>query len=164
MADHGSGGNLPDAVHDFALRRSGNTMRKPTLIGSLGILAVILVAASGCPGGGSSAETVHLQGTVLIGGRPLPADAVGSITFSPTAIGQAGSAYSEISNGRFDVPNAPKGKVKAIVSARVPIGVSSFSGSRARPEMQFRSIVPSEKEGGIEMTVEGENRDLKIEI
>jgi hypothetical protein len=90
-------------------------------VGLLSGLALLLAMTAGCPDG-SGKETAHLQGTVTIGGQPIPADATGGISFVPLEVSQANSDYSAIKDGKYDVPGAPVGKVRVEFSIQQPTG------------------------------------------
>ena len=93
---------------EFALRTARFGMR---------LFVAVFVSTSsmltGCDTGRRS-DTAHVQGTVTIGGEPLPDDAQANITFVPATKGR--SAGAAVTNGKYDCPDAPLGKVKAYIS------------------------------------------------
>jgi hypothetical protein len=104
-----------------------------------------------------------LRGTVTIDGAPIPPEAEARVTFRATTVGQANSASAQIVDGRFDVPAAPRGPIRAEFSIQLPIGEAAFAPG-ARPEMQYRSLVPDELRGGMLLDVAGDDFDMKLDL
>ncbi|MEX2318023.1 MAG: hypothetical protein WD669_12775 [Pirellulales bacterium] len=127
------------------------------------VTCVLVVTGAGCPDGGSGLPTAHLQGTVTIGGNPIPSDAAARISFDPTALGQSRSTSSIIKDGRFEVRDAPIGKVQ------VTFGIDQKTGKMVgppggRPEEGFRSLVPESKKNGVVIDVTGDDSNLKFDL
>jgi hypothetical protein len=154
----------PASIHGFFISRSGSTMSKQSVFGSLGLFAVILVAASGCSGGSSSGRTAHLQGSVTVGGKPIPPQAEASITIRPTGINQANASYAKIIDGRFDMPDAPKGKVMVSFSIQNPTGKMIKYDEFSRPEPELISLAPQSWKDGQEMQVDGDKSDMVFDL
>ena len=130
------------------------------------ILALVLLSTAGCPDNGTADPTAHLQGTVTLGGNPIPANALATISFSPIALGQAHSSSSTITDGRFDVPDAPKGKVLVNVSIMQATGkmVAPPGGAPGgRQQEDYKELVPASK-NGFEIDVTGDKDDLKFDL
>jgi hypothetical protein len=132
-------------------------------IGWANLLAAALIVVLGCSGEPSK-PTARLQGTVTIGGKQIPADARATIRFAPTAIAQAQSVTAQIQNGRFDAVDAPLGNVKVTFRIEQPTGVEAPFAPGARPEMQYRSLVPTAKVDGQVINVTGDKSDLTFDL
>jgi hypothetical protein len=128
---------------------------------SLFALAMTLSWCAGCCGGSSSGNTAHLEGTVTIGGQPLPADAEGAITFRSDS---GGAATAPITQGRYDSPATPKGAVKAYFSISKPTG-KTYKSERTGAEIEETiSIVPASVSGGVDVEVSGDNSDQNFDL
>jgi hypothetical protein len=129
----------------------------------VGIVVVLLAGVPGCPDSESGKPTAHLQGTVTIGGQPIPANAQAHVMFSPVDMSQANSSSSIIENGRFDVPDAPMGTVKVSFDVQRPTGRMEAFAPGARPEEVYESLVP---EGKASTTIEvaGDKSDLNFDL
>jgi hypothetical protein len=128
---------------------------------SLLALSMALGASLGCGGGSSSGDTAHLQGTVTIGGQPLPADAHGSITFRNDA-GKAVTA--PIVDGSYDSPQTPRGAVKAYFTISTPTG-KTYKSERTGAEVpETVSIVPASASGGLDVEVSTDKRDQNFDL
>jgi hypothetical protein len=129
---------------------------------SLIALAMTLSWCAGCGGGGSSSgNTAHLEGTVTIGGQPLPADAEGAITFR-SASGSAVTA--PIAEGRYDSPATPKGTVKAYFTISKPTGKTYKSERTGADVAETISIVPASVSGGVDVEVSDDNSDQNFDL
>ena len=124
--------------------------------------AAFVAAACGC-GAGSSKPTAHLQGTVTIAGKPIPADAEASVTFKPAKSGQARSTSAMIINGTYDAPDVPTGPVNAYVNIQQPTG-REITESVSRPYKEYRSLVPSKYGEGIPLEVKGDKADQNFDL
>lgn len=122
---------------------------------------IALAVCLGCGGGSSAGDTAHLQGTVTIGGQPLPADAEGAITFR-NAAGKAATA--PIVQGRYDSPETPKGAVKAYFTISKPTG-KTFKSERTGTEVaETISIVPANVVGGIDVDATTDNSSQNFDL
>jgi len=139
-------------------------MLRTVKLGASCSFVAVLLFVSGCtPGDGK--EGVHLSGKVTIGGKPVSAGEgiQASIIFSPTATTQLNPASSTIVDGKYDVKNAPKGKVLVtflVMKAGPPV---SFDGV-ARPQPSQTSLVPEGKSKGVEIQVDGDKTDLNFDL
>jgi hypothetical protein len=122
----------------------------------------LVVASLGCPNSGSSKATAHLQGTVTIGGQPIPPNAEASITVRPKEIQQANASYSVITNGRFDIPAAPVGNVQVMFYIRQPTGKTVRTDNRSQPQPEYNTLYPPEKI--VEIQVDGDQSDLNFNL
>jgi hypothetical protein len=131
--------------------------------GICGLLTFCLLLIVGCRDTASK-PTAHLQGTVTIGGKEVPADADAIITFNPATVDQSRSSSSRIENGKFSVPDAPVGRVIVGFIIQQPTGEMKAFAPGARPEMQYRNLVPKEKQKGIEIEIKGDQSDLTFNL
>jgi hypothetical protein len=109
----------------------------------------------GCGGGGG--DTAHLQGTVTIGGQPIPADATASVTFDPAQAGpKAKTVTVKIEGGKYDSPETPKGSVRAVFSIQQPYG-PEYTTDRGVKARDIKSIVPEKSQAGVSIEVTDDN-------
>jgi hypothetical protein len=124
---------------------------------------LVLLSTAGCPDSGAADPTAHLKGTVTLGGGPIPADTQASISFGPTALGQARTSSSSIKNGHFDVRDAPKGKVIVKVSIMQATG-KMVGPPGGRQQEDYKDLVPASKIDGFTIDVTGDKDDLKFDL
>jgi hypothetical protein len=116
----------------------------------------------GCGGGGGN--TAHLQGTVTVGGQPIPADASATVTFDPTQTGPDKKSVSvPIVNGKYDSPETPTGSVKAVFTIQVPDG-APFTTDRGTQGQNYKNIVPQDKQAGVSLEVSGDNDSQNFDL
>jgi len=133
-------------------------------IGASGAVALLAAVFSGCTAGGDDKPTVHLQGTVTIAGKPVPSDADAMIVFSPLDATQSRSASSRITDGKFDVPDAPRGKIKAMFTINQPTGKMIQFDKADRPYPETKSLVPESKSQGLDIQADVDQSDMKIDL
>ncbi len=124
-------------------------------------LAITLGWCTGCGGSSSSGNTAHLEGTVTIGGQPLPADAEGAITFRSTS---GGAVTAQIENGRYDSPATPKGAAKAYFSISKPTGKTYRSERTGTDVAETINIVPANYSNGIDVEVSADKADQNFDL
>jgi hypothetical protein len=135
------------------------------LVGWMGVLGLALVVSTGCPQSATTGPTAHLQGTVTLAGAPIPADATATITFSPLdSDSNAVPASSPIKDGKYDVPDAPLGKVRVNLSINRLTGKMAAPGGEGRPEPEVQSFVTRSWWEGQEIQVEGDNPSLNFDV
>ncbi len=127
-----------------------------------GWLVVVACACLGCSEEETGPPTAHLQGAVTINGQPIPADAEASISFNPAALGDARPASGVIADGKFDVKDAPVGKVRVLFNISQSTGkMHSEAGHEA---MEYKSLVPKSLLNGQEIEVSGDNPKLDFDL
>jgi len=136
-------------------------MRTRSLTGWAGALAVALLVSLGCLGG-SDKETAHLQGTVTLGGQPIPADADARIVVRPTQLDQVSASAAVIRDGRYDLPDAPLGEVEVSFTIQRPTGRRVDPGDGGRPVPEYEFLVPQDERQVIQ--VDGDKLDLNFEL
>jgi hypothetical protein len=131
----------------------------------MGAIALLVATSTGCPESGTGAPTAHVQGTVTINSQPIPADAQASITFrpGPEAV-TAQSAGSPIVNGKYDVPNAPIGKVKVEFAIMQDTGKMVPSTDGGRPDREFKNLVPPGSREPQMAEITGDKADLNFDL
>jgi hypothetical protein len=124
--------------------------------------AVVLMASVlvGCDTGRRSG-TAHVQGTLTIGGQPLPADAQANITFVPESKGR--SAGAVVTNGKYDCPDAPLGKTKAYISVMRPTG-RMITESDNRPFAEIGSIIADKYASGVDLEITEDNASIDFDL
>jgi hypothetical protein len=125
---------------------------------------VAVVGAGVMPlGCGSESNTAHLQGQVTIGGLPIPADAIGSVTFQTTKGGQGRTASAPIESGKYDSPDTPVGAVKVFITVQQPTGRTIDNG-RGTPAPEYKNIISIEYSSGIDLQVDGDNAQQDFDL
>ena len=126
----------------------------------LAVGTIACVTISGC-GAGRREGTAHIQGTVTLGGQPLPANAQANITIAPAEKGR--SAGAVVSDGRYDCPDAPVGKVKVYFSVMRPTG-KMITETDNRPYAEMGSIIASKYASGIDLEITGDNANQDFDL
>jgi hypothetical protein len=125
-------------------------------------VAIAALFSIGCPESQTGPPTAHLQGTVTLGGNPIPADAMASIRFDPVGPVDSRPSSAGIQGGKYDVPDAPTGKVMVSFSISQPTGRKS--GTEGRQEEELKSLVPESVKNGKEIDVTGDNLSLNFDL
>jgi hypothetical protein len=147
----------------LVLRQAASGPRSRPYLGSRGGLVVPLAALlvlAGC--GAAEKRTAHLQGTITIAGKSLPADALANISFRPTAQGQSRAAGVTVVAGKYDCPDVPLGKVAVTISIQHPTGkmVSEAGGT---PFQEYASLISGGSGINLEVTGDKPNQDFDLE-
>jgi hypothetical protein len=119
---------------------------------------LLLVLLSGCGSRARSEPVARLEGNVTIGGKPLPADAEGSVIFMPAARGEAPPVQAAIKGGRYRAEKVPVGQVLATFHIARPTGkLLRDSPSDPHPTPERIDLVPPASGGGVKIEVRGDN-------
>ena len=137
------------------VERQHMVIRSSTLL----ILGMV-VCVAGC-GGGSDAA--HLKGKVTVNGQPIPADAIGTVTFQTTKPGQGKMASAAIENGSYEVLDAPLGALKAYITVQQPSGRTIDNG-RGTPAQEYKNIISDKYVTGIDIQVDGDNEAMDFPL
>ncbi len=126
----------------------------------------LLIIAAGCGSAARTEPVAKLEGTVTIGGKPLPSDAEGSVTFMPTARGEAPPAQAKIAAGHYKAENVAKGQVLATFHiSRLTGKMLKASPDDVHPTPERIDLVPEASRAGVKVEVQGDtsqqNFDLK---
>jgi hypothetical protein len=125
----------------------------------------ILILATGCGSATRTEPVVKLEGSVTIGGKPLPADAEGSIIFSPAARGEAPPAQARIVAGHYKVENSPKGQVQATFNiTRLTGKMVKNSPDDVHPTPERINLVPEASRAGVKLNVESNNAQQDFDL
>jgi len=149
----------------MAYSKRGTCLIRRSLVSPMWLLlaAPVMVLALGAGCGGGASNTAHVQGQVTIEGQPLPADAIGSITFQPTAPGQGPTAGAPLEDGRYDSPQTPLGPLRAYITVQQPTG-RTIDNARGAPAPEYKNIVSDQYGAGIEVEVAGDRDDLNFDL
>jgi hypothetical protein len=121
------------------------------------VILVLLGAVSGC--GGAGGPTTSLEGAVTLDGAAIQQ---GQLSLVPMDRGQAPAASVEFSDGRYTIPNAPLGKVRAYITATRETGKMIPGDGRDVPEIV--NIVPGQYRSGIEIEVKAGDSQRNFDL
>ncbi len=122
--------------------------------------AAVVVGLCGCGVGGT--PSAHLSGDVTIDGKPVPADAIASLSFVPTKGGEAVAV--SIVDGHYDSPQSPQGKVSVLFSISKPFGPEKVSERTGEKYRDVMNLVPPEHAAGIAIEVQGDNSNQDFDL
>jgi hypothetical protein len=121
-------------------------------------LSTLLIIAAGCGSAARTEPVAKLEGTVTIGGKPLPSDAEGSVTFMPTARGEAPPVQAGLAAGHYKAENVPKGQVTATFHiSRLTGKMLKASPDDIHPTPERIDLVPEALRAGLKVEVKGDN-------
>jgi hypothetical protein len=155
-----------DSDHDcgrlrgIASRRKRSARERSVLLPSALLFLLALAGAAGC---GSSSDKAHLKGKVTVNGQPLPADAIGTVTFQTTKPGQGKMASAPIENGAYEVLEAPVGPLKVLITVQQPSGRTIDNG-RGAPAQEYKNIIADKYSSGLDIQVEGDNEAMDFAL
>lgn len=127
--------------------------------GTLSAIVVSLLA--GC--GEVEKATAHLQGAVTLAGKPLPTDATGSVSFTPTSREQAPAATAEVVGGRYDCLAAPQGAVRVSFNIMQPTG-PEYTTERGVTTRNTKDLTPAKYAAGIDDEISGDNAEKNYDL
>lgn len=130
------------------------------------VLLVLPALASmfGC--GMSSVPTAHLSGKVTLGGKPLPSDSEGSITFTLEGSTKNKGTVSvpiNIGDSSYDSPDTPRGPVKAYFSI-IRKGPAKMSQRTGQQYHDIINLVPNKYATGVDVEVEEDNSNQDFNL
>lgn len=139
-------------------RRLAASATRTLCVGACGALLL-----AGCGGGG---EGARLQGSVTLGGKPIPDDAKAFVMFTATAKvdGKAASASAPIVGGKYDCPNVPTGPVRVGFDITREVGPVKKSERTGADYRDVENLVPATAATGLELTVDGDKADQNFEL
>ena len=120
------------------------------------LVAAYVFAAAGCEQA-PSYPAAHLAGTVTVNNQPVES---GSVSFLPQTRGPAVGA--KIVKGRYDCRYVPLGKHVVTIHAMRDTGRFDSVGDARFPIQE--SIVPPKSQGGIVLTVAGDNLSQDFDL
>jgi hypothetical protein len=104
-----------------------------------------------------------LRGRITLDGKPLPADAEGSISFQPNSGDQSRAVVAQVVDGSYDSPSTPTGLVKAVINLTQPTG-RMLDNARGDPSPEMRSLVPPEAASVFDLEVAGDKDDQNFDL
>jgi hypothetical protein len=129
------------------------------------ICALLLVLTAGCGPSARTEPVAKLEGNVTIGGKPLPADAEGTVIFMPAARGEAPPAQAKLAVGHYKAENVPKGQVLATFHiSRLTGKMLKTSPDDIHPTPERVDLIPESLRAGVKVEVQGNNphRDFDL--
>jgi len=113
--------------------------------------------AGGCRSSQSS-PVAKLEGNVTIGGKPLPADAEGSLAFMPAARGEARPARATLAGGHYKADDVPVGLVQVTFNITRKTGKMLMGPNDPVHQSPERiDLVPEAARSGMQIEVKGDN-------
>lgn len=134
--------------------------RRPTTALPL-LLALAIAPLAGCGGGGG--KTAKVAGQVTIGGKPLPADAAGTVSFAPVGDIEAEPAIAPVNAGRYETANAPTGDVQVVFDLYVE-GPPKYIERIGKEVREKKSLIPPQQTGQQQVTINGDNESLDFDL
>lgn len=119
-------------------------------------------ATTGCGPAARTEPVAKLEGTVMIGGKPLPGKVDASIVFRGPDKGQAPPARAQIEAGRYRTEKAPVGHVLAIFSIMQLTGKVITEDEHSYPERI--NLVPEKSRNGVSIDVKGDNAHQDFDL
>jgi hypothetical protein len=101
---------------------------------------------------------------VTIAGQPLSDKAVGGVSFRPMQAGQGREVFAQLTNGRYDSPQTPKGPVKVYFSISQPTGRTIKSERTGQEVPELANAVPEKYAAGVDLDVTGDNSDQNFDL
>jgi len=129
----------------------------------LSLIALVTAGASIAGCGRSAAGEARLQGKITLNGKPLPEDAKAFVVFLPE--GNSAKAVSvPVTNGRYDSPNTPTGKVKVSFEITREVGPTKTSERTGQPYRDIENLVPAKYASGLPLEVTGDNSNQDFDL
>jgi hypothetical protein len=125
------------------------------------LAAAACAALTGC--GEAGEATAHLQGTVTLGGKPLPSDATAHIQFVPVEKDQAPAMAAPVVNGNYDAPAVPLGAVRVYFNVTQPAG-QEYVNERGDKVRDAKNLTPAKYGSGIDLTVSDDNPEQNFDL
>ncbi len=120
--------------------------------------ATLLMLVAGCGSTGRTEPVATLEGNVTIGGKPLPADAEGTVIFMPATRGEAPPVRAKIVAGHYKAEKVPKGQVTATFQiSRLTGKMLKTSPDDIHPTPERIDLVPEASRAGVKFEVQGDN-------
>ena len=122
--------------------------------------ALALATILGCSGASGGA---HLQGTVTLGDKEIPADAKAHIIFAPSGKTD-GTVTAPITGGRYDCPNVPIGNVTVHFDITQSAGPMKRSKRTGAEYQDVVNLVPAQYATGVPLEVIGDKADQDFKL
>lgn len=130
------------------------------------VFAAGLALLGGCGGEKPPGVTVHLAGTIRIGGKPIPAGCEATVRFMPTQPGQALPSNVEIKDSKFDAPLVPKGPLTLVFNITRLTGkmVVEDNAPGGTPYPEREDLVPPQHRQGVPYQAEQDNLAVELDL
>jgi hypothetical protein len=114
---------------------------------------------AGCGPESSPFPTARVGGQITLDGAPL---ASGNISFVPEGAGQARPTAVDFTAGKYEIDEAPLGKVRVFITSTQPTG-KMIPGS-SEPIAEVANVVPEAYRQGIVVDIAGNNDKLDFAL
>ena len=132
------------------------------LVCFVGLLALTL--AGSCRSS-QTAPVAKLEGNVTIGGKPLPADAEGSLAFMPAARGEAPAVRATLAGGHYKADKVPVGSVQVTFDIMRKTGkMITTPGDNVHQSPELINLVPEAARSGMQIEVKGDNSQQNFDL
>ena len=132
---------------------------------SSAFICASLIALSGCGQAGRTEPVVKLEGNVSISGKPLPADAEGTVIFMPAALGEAPPAQAKIVGGHYKAEKVAKGQVLATFQiSRLTGNMLKTSPDDIHPTPERIDLVPKGSRAGVKFEVQSDSSSQNFDL
>jgi hypothetical protein len=121
----------------------------------------VAAVVAGC--GGLAGNAAHLQGTVTLNGKPIPADAKAYVVFVPD-VDKTKAVSAPVTGGRYDLPNAPMGLVMVHFEVTREVGPEKTSERTGQVYRDVVSLVPARLVTGLPVQVVGDDTSLDFDL
>lgn len=125
-------------------------------------LCAIVAFASGC--GSSSGGAASLEGSVTLGGKPIPPEATAFITFSSTANRAMKPVSAKIADGKYQATQVPLGPAIVGFQINQPVGPAKISERTGKEFQEEKNLLPPKYAGGVPLIVEGDATGLDFNL
>jgi hypothetical protein len=134
-------------------------------IAALVVFLLPLSLLYGCGPASPSEPVSKLEGTVTVGGKPLPEDAEGSLGFSPAKLGEAPPCQAKLVGGRYRSDRVPQGVVVVTFQITRRTGkMLKTSPDDIHPTPERINLVPEAVRGGLRIEVQADNPNQDFDL
>jgi hypothetical protein len=146
-------------VGDLALTKLRSGYRTYAARGVV-VVGSIAAFAAGCGGN----RTADLAGKVTIGGKPVPAEAEGTIFFAPIDPKAGDAVATVITNSAYQASDVPAGEVSVTFEITQAVGPVKKSERTGAEYQETKSLIPPSASGGIRLNVAGDNANQDFDL